>query len=54
MHQNQSIMQKIFLVLALFFLNLSASSQEKNEEIIVKNVIDTFFEGLHKGDSAIV
>ena len=54
MHQNQSIMQKIFLVLALFFLNLAASSQEKNEEIIVKNVIDTFFEGLHKGDSAIV
>ncbi len=54
MHQNQSIMQKIFLVLALFFLNLAASSQEKNEEIIVKNVIDTFFEGFHKGDSAIV
>ena len=47
-------MKKIFLVLALFFLNLSASSQEKNEEIIVKNVIDTFFEGFHKGDSAIV
>lgn len=47
-------MQKIILVLAAFIVSFSISSQEKSQEVLIKNVIDTFFEGLHKGDSSIV
>lgn len=47
-------MQKIILVLAAFIISFTSSSQEKNSEIEIKNVIDTFFDGLHKGDSSIV
>ncbi|MDP4600751.1 MAG: nuclear transport factor 2 family protein [Polaribacter sp.] len=47
-------MQKIILLLATFIISFTISSQEKNKEIEIKNVIDTFFEGLQKGDSSIV
>lgn len=47
-------MQKIIPALLLFISSFVLSAQEKNEEKIVKSVIETFFDGLHKGDSAIV
>lgn len=47
-------MQKIIPVLLLFISSFVISAQEKEEEKAIKNVIETFFEGLHKGDSAIV
>ena len=47
-------MQKIILLLSAFIISFTISSQEKNKEIEIKNVIDTFFEGLQKGDSSIV
>ncbi len=47
-------MPKVILVLAIFILNFTLYSQETNEESKVKNVIDTFFEGFHKGDTSIV
>lgn len=52
--QNQSTMHKIMLVLAAFIVSFTISSQEKNEEALIKNVIETFFDGFHKGDSSIV
>jgi hypothetical protein len=47
-------MVKVILVLVLIMISFTISSQEKTEEIQVKNVIDTFFDGFHKGDSSIV
>ena len=47
-------MHKIMLVLAAFIVSFTLSSQEKNSAIEIKNVIDTFFDGFHKGDSSIV
>lgn len=47
-------MQKIIPVLLLFISSFVISAQEKEEEKAIKNVIETFFEGLHKGDSVIV
>jgi hypothetical protein len=47
-------MQKIILLLAAFIISFTSYSQEKNEAIEIKKVIDTFFDGLHKGDSSIV
>lgn len=47
-------MPKIILVVAIFILNFTLYSQDTNEESKVKNVIDTFFEGFHKGDTTIV
>jgi hypothetical protein len=46
-------MVKVILVLVLIMISFTISSQEKTEEIQVKNVIDTFFDGFHKGDSSI-
>lgn len=47
-------MHKTIFLLALFVSINSISAQESNQEKAIKNVISTFFDGLHKGDSAIM
>ncbi|WP_299118591.1 nuclear transport factor 2 family protein [uncultured Tenacibaculum sp.] len=47
-------MHKITTVLIVLILTSVANAQSKNEHDMIKKTIDTFFEGLHKGDSAIV
>ncbi|NVJ88472.1 MAG: nuclear transport factor 2 family protein [Flavobacteriaceae bacterium] len=47
-------MQKFIPILALFLISLGVTGQEQNDEKAIKQVIDTFFEGLHKGDSTIM
>lgn len=47
-------MQKIIPVLLVFLSSFFVSAQENKDEIEVKKVIDTFFEGLHKGDSTLM
>lgn len=44
-------MHKIILFLSVFIFTSTSIAQEKTEEKAIKNVINTFFEGLHKGDS---
>ena len=41
-----------FLVAIVFSITITA--QEKTEKESIKNVINTFFDGLHKGDSSII
>ncbi|PWG05872.1 nuclear transport factor 2 family protein [Polaribacter aquimarinus] len=41
-----------FLIAVIFSITLSA--QNKSEEKAIKQVISTFFDGLHKGDSTIL
>ena len=53
--KNQYIMPRIIIFLVALVLSATIKAQEtKNETVEIKNVIETFFEGLHKGDSAIV
>lgn len=47
-------MQKIITILIVFILTGVSNAQNKNEHPIIKKTITNFFEGLHKGDSAIV
>ncbi|WP_440068852.1 nuclear transport factor 2 family protein [Tenacibaculum discolor] len=47
-------MQKIFTLLIVFVLTTVVSAQENSEKKAIKNTIETFFEGLHKGDSTLV
>lgn len=47
-------MQKIIPVLLVFLSSFFVSAQENNDEVEVKKVIETFFEGLHKGDSTLM
>lgn len=54
-------MHKVIIFLLIFIASLTISAQENNEEIDtnnssvqVKKVIETFFKGLHKGDSTIM
>ncbi|MGQ3677376.1 nuclear transport factor 2 family protein [Tenacibaculum discolor] len=47
-------MQKIFTLLIVFVLTTVVSAQENSEKKAIKNIIETFFEGLHKGDSTLV
>lgn len=47
-------MQKIIPFLLLLISSLVITAQEKNEQQEVKKVIETFFMGLHKGDSTIM
>ncbi len=45
------------LFLALLFtiiLNVNMNAQNTSEKVAIKKVIETFFEGLHTGDSSIV
>ncbi|SEB96569.1 Putative lumazine-binding [Tenacibaculum sp. MAR_2009_124] len=47
-------MQKIITVLIILTLSAVVKAQSSSEENKIKSTIDTFFEGLHKGDSSIV
>ncbi len=47
-------MQKIFTLLIVFVLSTVVNAQEDLQKKAIKNTIETFFEGLHKGDSSIV
>lgn len=47
-------MHKITTILIVFILTSISHAQNKKEHPIIKKTITTFFEGLHKGDSAIV
>ncbi len=47
-------MQKIITILIVLTLSAVVKAQTSSEESKIKNTISTFFEGLHKGDSAIV
>lgn len=42
------------IFLLLFTASTMAIAQQDNEKQAIKKVIETFFEGLHKGDSAIM
>ncbi len=44
----------IVLLLLLVSTNIVNAQQEEKEKSAIKNVIETFFDGLHKGDSAIM
>lgn len=47
-------MQKITTYLIILFFSVTLTAQKKTEEIEIKKVIETFFEGLHKGDSIVM
>ncbi|CAM1367460.1 nuclear transport factor 2 family protein [Tenacibaculum xiamenense] len=47
-------MQKIITILIVLTLSAVVRAQTSSEENKIKNTINTFFDGLHKGDSAIV
>jgi hypothetical protein len=47
-------MLRIITVIIAFVISLSISAQEKTEDAAIKNVIETFFQGLHSGDSLII
>ena len=47
-------MQKFITYLVALIFSVTITAQEKSEEKKIKRVIDTFFEGLHKGDSTII
>ncbi|MGG6229954.1 nuclear transport factor 2 family protein [Tenacibaculum sp. SDUM215027] len=47
-------MQKIFTLLIVFVLSTVVSAQENSEKKAIKNTIENFFDGLHKGDSTLV
>ncbi|WP_298779437.1 nuclear transport factor 2 family protein [uncultured Polaribacter sp.] len=47
-------MPRIITFLIALILSITITAQEKSEEKEIKKVIETFFEGLHKGDSTIV
>ena len=44
----------IVMLLLLVSTNIVNAQQEEKEKSAIKNVIETFFDGLHKGDSAIM
>lgn len=45
---------KFFLSCFLFFFVFTMTAQNNSEEAAIKEVIATFFKGLHNGDSAVV
>ncbi|MEQ6124426.1 nuclear transport factor 2 family protein [Pseudotenacibaculum sp. MALMAid0570] len=47
-------MSRIIVLLLLLISTNIASAQQETEEKAIKNVIETFFDGLHKGDSTIM
>lgn len=47
-------MQKIIPILLLFFASIAISAQASQEQKAIKKVIETFFEGLHQGDSTLM
>lgn len=46
-------MQKSIVFIVFLVLSLTIKAQDKSAENDVKKVIETFFEGLHKGDSTL-
>ena len=47
-------MKKLITLYLYFFVGITILSQEKTTETAIEDVITTFFEGLHQGDSAMV
>lgn len=47
-------MQKSIVFIIVLVFSLSVNAQDKSAEKEVKKVIETFFEGLHKGDSTLM
>lgn len=47
-------MNRILILLFTLALNSVISAQEPSEEKAIKQTIETFFDGLHKGDSTLV
>lgn len=47
-------MPKIIVLILAFVFSFSLSAQNKSEKTAVKNVIETFFDGLHTGDSTLI
>ena len=47
-------MNKVATIFALFLSLTIVKAQQKDESKAIKQVIETFFEGLHKGDSSII
>ena len=47
-------MSKKLIFLLLVTVSTMAIAQQDNEKQAIKKVIETFFEGLHKGDSAVM
>ena len=47
-------MNRILILLFTLALNSVISAQESSEEKAIKQTIETFFEGLHNGDSTLV
>ena len=47
-------MPRIIVLLIAFVFSVTIVAQEKTEEEAIKKTIETFFEGLHKGDSTIM
>lgn len=47
-------MQKIITYFIILIFSVTITAQEKSEEKEIKKAIETFFEGLHKGDSTIM
>ncbi|SDS52935.1 Putative lumazine-binding [Polaribacter sp. KT25b] len=47
-------MLKIILAIIAFVLSFTLVAQNKSEEKAIKNVIETFFDGLHNGDSTLI
>lgn len=45
-------MRKILIVTAILLMVSQQNAQDKAQETQIKNVIETFFKGLHYGDSA--
>ena len=52
--QNETNMTRISILFVLFLSTLAINAQQNKEENRIKKVIETFFEGLHKGDSTIM
>ncbi|QTD39325.1 nuclear transport factor 2 family protein [Polaribacter batillariae] len=47
-------MLRIITFLVIFIFSATTFAQENKDKIAIKSVIDTFFEGLHKGDSTLI
>ena len=47
-------MSRIIIILIAFVFSITINAQKKDEEKAIKKVIETFFNGLHKGDSILI
>ena len=47
-------MKRTSIIMGFLFFAISVVAQETADEVAIKKVIATFFEGLHKGDSSIL